>query len=131
MKFYFASRYSRRGELLGYRSQLNILGYMVTSRWLDGEYSTDEAGRSLEAPLDERKRVATEDLADVLRANVVVAFTEMPRSHPGRGGRHVELGVAIGTGKRIIVIGPRENVFCCLPEVEVYPTWDDFTLRLR
>lgn len=40
-----------------------------------------------------------------------------------RGGRHVEFGLAVGRGKRCIVVGPRENVFHLLPTVEHYADW--------
>lgn len=43
-----------------------------------------------------------------------------------RGGRHVEFGMALALGKRVIVVGPRENVFHLLPEVEVHVNWNDF-----
>lgn len=39
-----------------------------------------------------------------------------------RGGRHVEFGVAVASCKRLVVIGPRENIFHHLPRVEVFPT---------
>lgn len=53
-------------------------------------------------------------------------FSEPPDSHSKRGGRHVEFGMALAWGLRLIVIGQRENVFHCLPQVERYDTWDDF-----
>ena len=69
-----------------------------------------------------RHKFATDDLEDVLAAEVLMAFTEEPRSGNSRGGRHVELGIALGTGRhRIVIVGPRENVFCWLPQVGWYP----------
>ena len=61
-----------------------------------------------------------------MAAHMLVAFTEQPRSGNSRGGRHVELGIAIGSRKRIAVVGPRENIFCWLPVIEHYETWDEF-----
>jgi hypothetical protein len=60
-----------------------------------------------------------------MAAEVVVAFTEGPGDVEGRarGGRHVELGAALAAGKRVCVVGHRENVFCWLPIVEYFPTW--------
>lgn len=61
---------------------------------------------------------------------------EDPSRH--RGGRHVEIGVALmlasgccGWTHRVIVVGHRENVFHSLPEVEFYPTWDECLAVLR
>ena len=135
-KVYLAARYTRRLELCGYRDELAALGYEVTSRWLDGSHQLDNEGRPLgdtgellfEAASPEvdhfRWKFATDDLEDVLAAETLVAFTEEPRSGNSRGGRHVELGIALGTGRhQVAVVGPRENVFCWLPEVEWYPDW--------
>jgi hypothetical protein len=51
----------------------------------------------------------------LLAAEMVISFT----GGGGKGGRHVEFGLAVAAGKRLVVIGPRENVFHCLPGVSV------------
>ena len=66
---------------------------------------------------------ALEDWADLMAADVCVAFTEPERSGPSRVGRHVELGAALASGHRVLVVGHRENVFTCLPQVEFHETW--------
>ena len=65
------------------------------------------------------------DFEDVRHADVCVAFTEAPDEAQGRGGRHAELGIALGLGHRVIVIGPREHVFHCLPQIEHFESWDE------
>jgi len=124
MKIYLAARYSRREELLSYRSDLQAMGHVVTSRWLDGDYEVDSRGLSKEASQEIREKFAREDLSDVVSATVLISFTEEPRSLPGRGGRHVEFGIALGRGHDLIVVGPRENVFHCLKRVIVFDTWE-------
>jgi nucleoside 2-deoxyribosyltransferase len=116
-KIYLAARYSRFQEMQGYRAQLEAIGYEVTSRWINGDHQVDNDALA-EARNAERIRFATEDRADLMAASIVIAFTEEPRKTTTRGGRHVEAGIAIATGKRLIVTGWRENVFYCLPEVE-------------
>jgi hypothetical protein len=139
---YLAARYSRRLELCGYRAQLADLGIAVNSRWLNGSHQLDNEGhpigetgeRLVESPQAEpalREKFALDDRDDVLAADTLIAFTEIPRTSNSRGGRHVELGIALGAGIRVIVIGPRENVFCHLPEVEHYDTWADFRAALE
>lgn len=136
MKFYLAARYSRREELCRYRDQLKAAGYAVTSRWLNGKHQIDNSGKPIgdngESLVEDgsgdyaatmRQHFAQEDVADVLAADVLIAFTEVPRSGHSRGGRHVELGLALGTNRRVIVVGPRENVFCWLPQVEHFEEW--------
>lgn len=122
-KYYLAARYSRREELVKYADALRSMGHTVTSRWLAGNHQINDAGLSEEGSAEERERFAQEDWADVLAADVLLAFTEPPRSTASRGGRHVEFGIAIGAGIDVAVIGPRENVFHCLGFV---PQWGDF-----
>jgi hypothetical protein len=111
-------------ELNLYKLELEARGHTVTSRWLNGNHQVDDKGLSAEADPKDRERFAVEDLEDILKADCLIHFTEQPRT-PTRGGRHVEMGIALGLGIKTIVIGPREHVFCCLPKVLVYPTFDD------
>jgi len=138
---YLAARYSRRAELLGYRADLARAGITVTSRWLNGNHQIDNHGIPVtddgqRAAIGDpaagrlRTRFAAEDVADVLAADMLIAFTEQPRASTTRGGRHVELGLALGAGKRVAVIGPRENLFCWLPHVEHHPAWPGFLATL-
>lgn len=142
MKIYLASRYSRRVELCGYREQIRNVGHMVTSRWLNGQHQISDAGvpigdqgeRLVEGDDEKwqseeatklRRRFAEEDYLDVVLADLLIAFTEMPRSGNSRGGRHVELGIALGMMKRVWIVGPRENIFCWLDDVRHFETWQD------
>lgn len=109
-RVYLAGRFSRRDEFNRYADQLRSWGFVVDARWLveDHEWYGEE---TFEATMAAR-RFATDDLEDVLRADIVLVFTEPPQ--PGgrnRGGRHVEYGLALGQGKDIIIVGPPENVF--------------------
>lgn len=126
MKIYLASRYSRREELCGYRAVLEADGHTITSRWLNGNHQIDDQGLSVQATESERVRFAVEDWDDLMAADCCISFTEIPRSERTRGGRHVEFGAALAAGKQCIVIGPRENVFHCLPWVSYFTSWTDF-----
>lgn len=119
MRIYLAARYGRRAELCGYRETMKELGHVVTSRWLD----TDDSQGEPESTADH----AATDLEDIKDADVFVAFTEAPDSTFARGGRHVELGYALGiTMKAFHVVGPRENVFCLLPEIHQHDSFAEF-----
>lgn len=109
MRAYLAGRYGRRAELARVAGELRKLGIGVTSRWLDGDH--DQVDDAI---------AALEDLADIRAADVVISWTEGD-AVPGRarGGRHVEFGLAYALGKRLIVVGHRENVFHSLPRVEL------------
>ena len=128
MKIYLAARYSRHKELQGYAYQLIADGHEITSRWIWGGHQIDDAGLSVEAQREERERFATEDTDDLMNSEICINFTEIPRSTNSRGGRHVEFGIALGLMKRCIVVGPRENVFHCLPEVEIFNSFSSIRL---
>jgi len=128
-RVYLAARYSRAAELRTYRAELELKGYVVTSRWIDGGHELSKEG-STEAAEAERTRFAIEDRADLMSADIVVSFTEEPRKTTTRGGRHVELGMALASGRRNIVVGYRENVFHCLPEIEFFPDWPSSRVAL-
>ncbi len=40
------------------------------------------------------------------------------------------MGLAYGLAKQMHVIGHRENVFCCLPDVFFHSSWPDFLVWL-
>lgn len=122
LKVYLCSRWGRRGEMRLCAGQLEALGVRVTSRWLASDQHDVQAPGEREA---DAARFAVEDIEDIDASDALVAFTEAPDSHHGRGGRHVELGYAIARGKSVIVCGPRENVFCWLPLVVHCPAWVD------
>ncbi len=123
MKIYLASRYSRNEEMRAVAADLIAQGHEVTSRWIQGDHQIDDAGLSAQAAEAERIRFAQEDWADLLAADCCLSFTEVPRTEKTRGGRHVEFGAALALGKDCIVVGHRENVFHCLPQVDFYATW--------
>jgi hypothetical protein len=122
VKIYIAARYDRRFEMLGVAAELNRAGHVVTSRWIEGGRGDDPAIIA-----------AVEDVNDLTRADCLVTFTEEPeRNVPwaARGGRHVEFGLALAMGKRVCVVGPRENVFHHLLRVEAYATLRDLIAGL-
>ena len=125
MKVYLAGRYSRRDELYDYARQLRAHGVDVTSRWLNGEHqwSGDTDDGVTVQNYQEAERFAREDLEDLDAADMIVCFTESPRTSASRGGRHVEMGYALASLKEVMIVGPRENVFYTLPEFVHHDSW--------
>ena len=123
LRIYIAARISRRHEAHDLGRQLQALGHVITSRWMrpDADHVAPSE-ESKEVAYPDRQRFALEDLADLTHSDCVILLGEPPRN-TSRGGRLVEFGIALGFGCRVIVIGHRETVFQCLPEVEFYPTW--------
>lgn len=134
MKIYLAARYARRQELCGYAEELRRVGHVIDARWLLGEHQlhpgADTVWSADESIPMEARPFAEDDVADIEAADVLISFTESPRSaNSSRGGRHVEFGLGFAWGKRLIIIGPRENVFHTLSTVEIYQTWEDFRVN--
>lgn len=118
MKVFLSSRYSRRVEMTTVADELAKAGHTVVSRWLATEWSNDGEGSSA-APPEYREKYAVIDAEDVRACDTFVAFTEPPNAG-GRGGRHVEFGMAVALGKRLIVVGHYENIFHHLPGIAFF-----------
>lgn len=89
---------------------LKGLGHQITARWVYG----GEDGLT-------REQIALLDIEDVNACDAVISFTQPYGSVNKGGGRHVEFGYGLAKGKRLLVIGERENVFHDHPKVEVFP----------
>lgn len=129
MKIYIAARFSRRPEAHALAKELQQLGHKITSRWVkpDSDHVTP-TGLSQQAADAERERFAKEDLEDLIACDMCVSLMEEPRGN-GRGGRHVEFGIAIGLDKRLVIVGPRETVFHHLPNVAWHPDVESLLLH--
>lgn len=110
MKIYIAGRYSLLNELAKEGKKFSDAGFTLTSSWLNNA----EDGMSF-------KDIAVVDLQDVDDADTLVVYTENYGTLVSGGGRHVETGYALGKGKKVIVVGPLENVFHWHPDVVSFP----------
>jgi hypothetical protein len=142
MRYYFAGAYARRAELEKYAGWLltEIPAARVVSRWVLDPQEGDDAGFSAEGltrpeTIELAWYYGQRDVEDLTKADAIVSFT----GEGGRGGRHIEHGMAISYYDnhpwdlsdrrgpiRLIVVGPREHVFHCHPATEVYPDWAAF-----
>lgn len=100
VRVYIAARTEDQARAAAVRDSLRHYGIGCTSRWLD----------LLEVP-----RVSTAGarvcVEDIQRADVVILLNPREAHRTGTGGRHTELGIAIGCGKPALVLGDAENVF--------------------
>lgn len=130
MKIYLAARYARKEEMASLTSQIESLGHRVTSRWIHGEpvAASDEM---LSGGV--RERFAKEDLTDLRAAHICIYFAEAvePMTGFSRGGKHVELGFALGLNMRVWVVGLRENNFQCLSRIRQFDTWRECAQVLK
>ena len=124
MKVYLAARFERRDELRGYRDALQKEGIEVTSRWLDCSPRPDTASSEFELFL---KEWGIKDEEDVRRSDALVLFTH---GEGGRGGMNVEYGLAVGLGKRVLLVGPWVNAFHLLPTTTRCASFEEAKRRL-
>lgn len=132
MRVYLAAMYARKQEMQAKAEELRALGIEVTSRWL---LETSKPGIALKEAQQELgtkglRGIARTDIQDILRADVTALFTEDPGLPTVRGGRHFESGFAYAVSFysngqcKLITVGPRENIFHFLPDVQNFPTWE-------
>lgn len=119
-RLYLAARFTQRAELEGHAKLLKSLGFEITARWVYGN----------EDGLD-REKIAFLDLADVDACDTLVSFSLPVGTMTKGGGRHVEFGYALARRKKMVLIGPRENVFHHHPDVEAYANLNDWLHALN
>jgi nucleoside 2-deoxyribosyltransferase len=130
VNIYLAARYQRHKEMQDVRNVLEGLGHRVTSRWIDlhcdtpGDFTKSFTKEFLNTYPKNCTFIGERDIEDLNKADIIISFTEEDGSG-GKGGRHVEFGYALARGKRLIIVGPRENVFHTLSAIEHYDTPKD------
>ena len=128
MKLYLAAKFEQKMEMRKIRNFLQNDGHEVTSRWIDVEHEEDSSHTVTDA---DRREYAAMDVADVLAADALIAFSN-PRSEPAiGGGRHVEFGIALQAGRDIIVVGPiGEHIFHWCQDIIHVDNVDDLATML-
>ncbi len=104
IKVYIAAPYPCRDAAIEMMHVLEANGCRVTSTWL----------REPDEMADQFARL---DLADVARADVLVAYNPEGWEERGTGGRHVEYGYALGLGIPVVLYGEKSNIFHHLDSV--------------
>jgi hypothetical protein len=108
MKLYIASHSQRKALRL--LNRLAAAGHEVTSRWITQDTKFHLGASSYTN--EEKTRIALMDEEDVRRAE------RKGRYIPG--GKHVEVGIALGLGLPVYVLGSRENILYWHPRVQVF-----------
>lgn len=120
---YLAGQYARRDELRGMIPTLQNSGVNVTSRWLHEDANLNHSLTEFDP--EWKRLTALKDYWDIQRADTLIFFAEEPEQQPRRGGRHVEFGMALALGKKILVVGGEENIFHYMPQVRHYNTFEE------
>lgn len=120
MSIYIAGKYTSKERLRTCRDAIRLMGYEVSSSWMDTEYPETS---SPEIMCTEAKR----DILEVADTDYFILDT---LDESITGGREVELGVALTIGASILHVGPKRNVFHYLPMVQHFEDWDAVTAHL-
>lgn len=127
MKIYLAANYSRYPEMQLVKKKIESIGHKVTSRWILGEHEALE-GQSHAL----NRSFANDDWDDLINSNICLWFSnEEGKENRGRGGRHVEFGLALAWHIPIYVVGRKENVFHWLEQVTHINSVDEFLILLQ
>lgn len=132
--YYFASQHSNASLLRDYRDQTiaTIPQATVVSTWHDLHACNSDGDTPLDASVLQHnvahgEAIAKRDLDDLAHADVFVAINTGGKA-TGTGAGYVEFGVALDRGYRLDVIGGRDNVFYCHPNVRIYRDFDEWLL---
>lgn len=144
LRVYLAAPFYWQPKLRRHAEELRSLGVRVDCRWLN------EPG-NLIGEVDKLSdkycaEMAAQDIEDIATCNVFVLFTlsdeeienpTLSRKALSRGGRHFEFGYAcalrllnafmaggVFTAPRMIVCGPKENIFHSFDPVKQFDNWD-------
>jgi nucleoside 2-deoxyribosyltransferase len=125
LRIYLAAQYSQKQAVKIKAEELRLLGYNVTSTWID---EPENPNCSLKDVTDRKLReYAKRDLAEISRSDLLVLFTVDPDERTRRGGRHFESGFACGADVPYCIVGPKENIFHhLLPADLCFSNWEEF-----
>jgi nucleoside 2-deoxyribosyltransferase len=122
MKVYLAAQFHWKEEIRIKKLALEARGVIVTSTWTDEIAAPNCSLKDFSG--DYHSEMALRDLREIDEADALILFTVDPDTLTRRGGRHVEFGYALGKGKVVAVVGPRENIFHHLPILQ-FNTWEE------
>ena len=117
MRIYLMARYSRHEEMQEVAKALQLLGHTITSRWIWGEHRAHAAAIGTGTITNIEQQIAQNDVFDLWTAECAIGFSEELHTTT-RGGRHVELGMALAWNKQVIIVGGYEHVFHTLPQIK-------------
>lgn len=128
-KFYVASSFRNIDAVRYVAAHLKSIGYVHTYDWT----KNDQLKKEKKFSLEDLRDIGQREKEAVLASDLIVVIM------PGGKGTHIELGIALGHGKRIVLYSPdgaidnfeTTSTFYHLPEVEkCCGTLDDLIKKL-
>ncbi|MGD6965187.1 nucleoside 2-deoxyribosyltransferase [Rossellomorea vietnamensis] len=122
MKFYTASSFKNIESVRNINKELQRIGYIHTYDWTQNDRATSR---------EELERIGREEKRAVMESDFIIVLL------PAGKGSHIELGVALGLGKKIFLYSPEsadlaaKSTFYHLPEVEqCFGSLDDLLVKV-
>lgn len=110
LKVYIASRYEDREDALALKKFLEEHGFIIVAQWLTPK-DDDQPMEKIKDNVELVQEIGERAIRDIYESDVIVVMSPKKAHGTGTGGRHVELGIAMGSQKGIVIYGERENVF--------------------
>lgn len=96
MNFYVASSFKNKDQVRNLSSRLKLEGFYHTFDWTQNERS---------ASLEALSTIGEEEKEAIIQSDFLVIIL------PAGKGSHVELGIALGLGKRIYLFSPTNEIY--------------------
>ena len=108
MKIYIASSWQAKARLVS--KALKKAGFQIGSSWVEAPIKLGHRLTTVE-----KRGIALKDVQEVLAADALVVISDDYRN---RGGKFIELGASLGSGKICAVLGDRsENTLMAHPSI--------------
>ena len=119
MKIYLASRFRTAATVRALAGKLREAGHIITSTWHDIEATPAGLVPYSDPGHEDHARLAAlRDMDQIQAADVFVILTEDCERAPA--GLWFEMGVAYDKCMDCYILGPKVNIFCCLPRVKQF-----------
>ena len=123
MKIYIAGKWEEKNRLKIVKDRVPQK-HSVLSSWLEED---EKNGDYWSVTQDKIIECATRDVREIKESKLFILDT-WPDNQ--RGGREVEFGVALASGKETWIVGPRKNFFHHLCDIH-FNNWEDILNELR
>lgn len=134
LKVYVAARWDDRDDALLIKKLLEEHNVFVTSTWLTPHDNQSMDALKANGPyraIKEARERAVKDFEDIDKSDCILVYSPRKGFRNGTGGKHVELGYAMATGKAIFLMGERENIFHYHPTVRIVDSVESFLKALE
>lgn len=127
MRIYVAAQFETAGDVRNLAKKITEARHQVVSTW---HQVSDKNETRQDAWTDRAISFCCRDIIDLNRADTIL-FISQGDGSKSKGGRHFELGYAAAQGKRLLMIGPAENVFHAIPHIRHFDDEESFLTWLR